>query len=74
MRVTVEDSGVGLSAEEATRVFERFLTTKREGLGMGLAISRSIVEARGGRLWADTPAGGGTAFQFTLPAADTQAA
>jgi PAS domain S-box-containing protein len=65
--ITVTDSGIGLSAEDQPRLFEAFYTTKAEGMGMGLAISRSIVEAHGGRLWATPNADLGAIFQFTLP-------
>ncbi|MBV8970205.1 MAG: two-component sensor histidine kinase, partial [Verrucomicrobia bacterium] len=66
--ITVADSGVGLKAEDLPRLFETFYTTKSEGMGMGLAISRSIVEAHGGRLWATPNADVGATFQFLLPA------
>jgi PAS domain S-box-containing protein len=65
--VAVRDSGVGLDPEHRVRIFDAFYTTKPEGMGMGLAISRSIVEAHGGRLWAIPNDGPGTTFQFTLP-------
>jgi PAS domain S-box-containing protein len=65
--ITVTDSGIGLKAEELPRLFETFYTTKAEGMGMGLAISRSIVEAHGGRLWATPNTDLGATFQFTLP-------
>jgi len=63
----VEDSGVGLDEQSMERVFEAFYTTKPEGMGMGLSISRSIVEAHGGRLWAEPNGEYGTTFQLTLP-------
>ena len=66
--ISVTDSGIGLPAEDQPRLFEAFYTTKAEGMGMGLAISRSIVEAHGGRLWATPNAGPGATFQFVLPA------
>jgi C4-dicarboxylate-specific signal transduction histidine kinase len=65
--VLVQDSGVGVDPEHSSRMFEAFYTTKVEGLGMGLTISRSIIEAHGGRLWAVANAGPGSTFCFTLP-------
>jgi C4-dicarboxylate-specific signal transduction histidine kinase len=65
--VLVQDSGVGLDPKHSSRMFEAFYTTKMEGIGMGLAISRSIVEAHGGRLWAVANDGPGSTFCFTLP-------
>ena len=66
--VAVEDSGMGLDPASIDRIFDPLFTTKREGLGMGLSISRSIVEAHGGGLWASPRRPHGTIFQFTLPA------
>jgi PAS domain S-box-containing protein len=65
--ITVTDSGIGLKAEDLPKLFQTFYTTKAEGMGMGLAISRSIVEAHGGRLWATPSTDLGATFQFTLP-------
>ncbi len=65
--VTVQDSGPGLHPDSTRRVFEPFFTTKANGMGMGLAICRSIVEAHGGKLWATASAPQGAVFQFTLP-------
>jgi PAS domain S-box-containing protein len=65
--ISVSDSGIGLPGEEPERVFEAFFTTKPQGIGMGLAISRRIIESYGGRLWASPNTGGGATFQFTLP-------
>src|SRR6201981_1998754 len=65
--ITVADSGIGLKEEDLPRLFETFYTTKAKGMGMGLAISRSIVEAHGGRLWATRNADFGATFQFMLP-------
>jgi two-component system, LuxR family, sensor kinase FixL len=67
IRVAVQDAGVGIDPQDMDRIFTAFFTTKPEGLGMGLAISRSIIEAHGGRLWATPNAGPGATFQFTLP-------
>jgi signal transduction histidine kinase len=68
VRVGVRDTGPGLALESLPRLFEPFYTTKAEGMGMGLAICRSIVEAHGGRLWATACEPRGTLFQFTIPA------
>ena len=65
--VALRDSGIGLNPEQMERLFEAFYTTKPEGMGMGLSISRSIVERHGGRLWATPNDGYGATFQFTLP-------
>jgi C4-dicarboxylate-specific signal transduction histidine kinase len=71
--VAVRDSGAGISDEHLPRIFDPFYTTKSGGLGMGLAIGRSIIEAHGGRIWATTDPAGGSTFQFTLPAAEVDA-
>ena len=65
--VTVRDSGEGLDATNIDRVFDAFFTTKPDGMGMGLAISRTIIESHGGRLWATANTPRGAVFQFTLP-------
>ncbi len=65
--IAVRDSGVGLNPENLEHLFDPFYTTKPDGMGMGLAISRSIIEAHGGRLWATLSAPRGAVFQFTLP-------
>jgi signal transduction histidine kinase len=65
--VTVTDSGVGISTENADRLFNAFFTTKSSGMGIGLSICRSIVEAHGGRMSAANNVGPGARFQFTLP-------
>ncbi len=67
--VTVRDSGPGIDPGHLDRVFDAFYTTKSSGVGMGLSICRSIINAHGGRLWADVNASGGALFQFTLPSA-----
>jgi PAS domain S-box-containing protein len=68
--ITVRDSGPGLDPKTIDRLFDAFYTTKSQGLGMGLAISRSIIAAHGGRLWAKANAPRGAVFQFTLPVRD----
>jgi signal transduction histidine kinase len=65
--VAVRDSGPGIDLEHLERVFEAFYTTKSGGMGMGLSICRSIIEAHGGRLWAEANEPRGAVFQFTLP-------
>jgi PAS domain S-box-containing protein len=67
--IRVQDFGIGLRAEEMDRVFDAFYTTKPQGMGVGLAISRSIIEEHGGRLWAEPNQGPGATFLFSLPAA-----
>jgi signal transduction histidine kinase len=66
--ISVSDTGVGLPADKTDQIFNAFFTTKPQGSGMGLAISRSIIESHGGRLWANANNGRGATFQFTLPA------
>jgi PAS domain S-box-containing protein len=68
--VAVRDSGPGIDPEHLERVFEAFYTTKSSGVGMGLSICRSIIDAHGGRLWAEANAPRGVVFQFTLPGAE----
>jgi PAS domain S-box-containing protein len=68
IHVLVRDSGVGVDPRNTDRLFDAFYTTKAEGIGMGLSVSRSIIEAHGGRLWAASDDGHGATFQFTLPA------
>jgi C4-dicarboxylate-specific signal transduction histidine kinase len=66
VRVTVQDSGIGFDPQNAERIFNAFHTTKASGMGMGLSISRSIVESHGGRLWAMLNDGPGATFQFAI--------
>jgi signal transduction histidine kinase len=66
--ISVNDTGVGLTPEQADQIFKAFFTTKDNGTGMGLPISRSIIESHGGRLWATANSGRGATFQFSLPA------
>jgi len=64
--VAVRDTGNGFKSQNIEEIFNAFYTTKPQGMGMGLAISRSIIEDHGGRLWATSNDGPGTTFQFTL--------
>ncbi|HEY3619874.1 MAG TPA: ATP-binding protein [Candidatus Sulfotelmatobacter sp.] len=68
--IQMQDSGKGIGSEQLERIFEPFLTTKPEGIGLGLPISRSMIESLGGRLWATSASPLGATFHFTLPAAD----
>jgi two-component system sensor kinase FixL len=70
IKVTFQDTGPGVSGDQIACIFEPFHTTKPKGMGMGLSISRSIIQAHGGRLWVDRDAPGGATFHFTLPLAD----
>jgi signal transduction histidine kinase len=74
VEVAVVDAGVGIDPKYRNRIFEPFFTTKTDGMGMGLAICRGIVEACGGRLWATSNSDCGTAVRFALPAAATEGA
>jgi signal transduction histidine kinase len=67
--VTVQDTGSGIAANHLDHLFSAFFTTKPSGMGMGLSISRSIIEAHGGRLWAAPNEPHGAIFQFSLPVA-----
>ena len=65
--VEVQDSGTGIAAEELESIFDPFITSKPDGLGMGLSICRSIIERHGGRIWAANNPDGGATFSITLP-------
>ena len=67
MQVNIRDNGPGLAPSIADDPFRPFQTTKADGMGIGLAISRTIIDAHGGRLWAESPPGGGAVFRFSLP-------
>jgi signal transduction histidine kinase len=69
--VAVRDSGPGIDPDHVERVFKAFYTTKSSGVGMGLSICRSIIDAHGGRLWADANEPRGAVFQFTLPGVES---
>lgn len=73
VEVSVGDNGIGLPEPLASRLFQPFFTTKPDGLGMGLAISKTIIEAHGGRIWATANPGPGATFHFTLPRSETEA-
>jgi signal transduction histidine kinase len=70
--VSILDSGPGIPADRLAQVFEPFFTTKNQGMGMGLSISRTIVEAHGGRIWAENRIDGGAVFRLTLPLGKVQ--
>jgi signal transduction histidine kinase len=65
--ISVTDTGIGLPAEDADKMFDAFFTTKSQGTGLGLAISRSIVNSHGGRIWATANSGRGATFHIALP-------
>jgi two-component system sensor kinase FixL len=72
VEVSIADTGLGITAEVAARLFQPFVTTKPHGMGVGLSVSRTIIEAHGGRLWQCANPGGGTIFYLTLKSADTE--
>jgi PAS domain S-box-containing protein len=72
VQVSIEDSGIGIDPQKLDKIFDSFYTTKPGGMGMGLSISRSILQAHGGRLWASAKDGPGTSFHFTLPKHDNE--
>jgi len=73
VRLSVEDAGVGLEPQNLDRVFEAFYSTKIGGMGIGLSVSRSIIESHCGRLWAKPNQGPGTTFAFAIPVDRTRA-
>jgi signal transduction histidine kinase len=72
IEISVNDTGSGLPLGKADQIFDAFFTEKPQGSGMGLAISKSIVESHGGRIWANGNGGRGATFHFTLPAASAE--
>jgi two-component system sensor kinase FixL len=72
VRISVIDRGSGISQEQMDRIFEPFMTTKRQGMGLGLAVCRTIVSAHGGKLWVTNNSGPGASFHIALPAADAK--
>jgi len=74
VEIAVTDSGPGIPIDQLTHIFDPFVTTKPNGMGMGLAISRTIIEAHNGRIWAENRKEGGASFRFTLPIAEKDAA
>jgi two-component system, LuxR family, sensor kinase FixL len=74
VEIAVSDTGSGIPADKLAHVFDPFFTTKPNGMGMGLPVSRTIIEAHGGRFWAENNSSGGATFRFTLPIAEEIAA
>jgi signal transduction histidine kinase len=73
IEIAVSDTGCGIPADKLAHIFDPFFTTKANGMGMGLPISRTIIEAHNGRLWAENRNEGGASFRFTLPIAEKDA-
>lgn len=72
VEVSVSDTGTGIAPEIAAQLFQPFVTSKSQGMGLGLSICRTIIEAHGGKIWVDSPPGGGTIFRFTLRTANQE--
>jgi len=72
VRVTVADTGPGIAPEIKNQLFTAFVSTKPDGMGLGLSICRTIIEANDGAIWVENRKGGGTSFHFTLPRAQTE--
>lgn len=72
VQVSVSDSGAGIAPSVRAHLFQPFVTTKRKGMGLGLSICRTIIEAHGGKIWVDERPGGGTIFRFTLPSGESE--
>jgi two-component system sensor kinase FixL len=72
IEVTIEDTGSGISDAIAGQLFQPFVTSKQNGMGIGLSICRTIIEAHGGRIWFESRANGGTAFHFTVPSGEAK--
>jgi two-component system sensor kinase FixL len=66
LMTSVADTGTGINPEVSDQLFRPFVTTKRQGMGIGLSISRTIIESHGGRIWIESNPGGGTIFRFTV--------
>ncbi|HEY5929083.1 MAG TPA: ATP-binding protein, partial [Burkholderiales bacterium] len=69
IEIAISDTGPGFAGDTLAQLFQPFFTTKETGMGVGLSISRTIIESHGGRMWAETNGSGGATFRFTLPAA-----
>ncbi len=72
VEVAISDTGHGFGSDIQPNLFQPFFTTKETGMGVGLSISRTIIETHGGRMWAETNEAGGATFRFTLPTASTK--
>jgi two-component system, LuxR family, sensor kinase FixL len=72
LMINVADTGSGISEDVAAQLFQPFVTTKAHGMGVGLSISRTIIDSHGGRIWAESNPSGGTIFRLTLPAVHDQ--